>query len=103
MPSPQGVRHQQKGVRQSSCVKVLPEIKGEKHNQGRPQGQQGTGGVLKGPGGLLAQNQVPDDTAADGGGQTQDGHAQYVHVLFNAHDGAGNREGNGPDQFKDPE
>ena len=74
---------------------------GEEQHQRRSQGHRGVDGVPEGGGGRVAQDQIPDDTAAHGGSQGQDADAEDVHVLLDAGHGSGGREGHGADQLKD--
>ena len=95
------VHQEQAQVEQRLIPHQDPPHLGEEHHQRGQHRHRGVDGVLKGGGRRVAQDQVPDDAAAHGGGQPQDADAEDVHVFPQPRHGAGGGKGHGADELQD--
>ena len=80
-------------------LKDVPDRRNE-NQDADDDGSRREGRILECRGRGDVQDQVPQDTASDSRREAQNAHAEDIHFFLNADNRAGNRKGNGTDDFQ---
>ena len=97
------VHEQQRRVEELLAARERPAHGREEQHHRNDQRHDQVDRVLKRLRRRDADDQVADDAAAHGGDHAENGHAEDVHPLFDARQGAAGRERHGAQQFYDEE